>query len=238
MQTRALQWLEGLGLVADEQRFYIQHNARLLRNAEKYYRALFQGGSSAWNVRDQHMFQTLEALREHLGHQLGEPAGVVVWAHNSHVGNAAATEMAEHDEFSLGQLVREKYPEQALLVGFSTATGEVTAAADWDEPALRQTISPPLPGSYEALFQAVAQDDFLLDLRSDALRQSLGEARLQRAIGVVYQPQSERQSHYYHTRLPEQFDFLLHYQQTRALQPMNRNSRASSTLAETWPSGL
>lgn len=239
METRALQWLEGLGLVADEQRFYIDHNARLIRNAEKYYRALFHGRPSAWNVRDQHMFETLEALQGHLTHQLGEPAGMVVWAHNSHVGNAAATEMAERGEINVGQLAREKYGDQALLIGFSTAMGEVIAAADWDGPAINQRISPPLPGSHEALFQAVPQDDFLLDLRSaGALREGLSQSRLQRAIGVIYQPQNERQSHYYHARLAEQFDFVLHYQRTHALHPINRHSKASSTLAETWPSGL
>lgn len=239
MQTRALQRLEGLGLVADEQRFCSEQNARLVRNAEEYYRSMFRGRQSSWNLRDGHMFETLEALREHLTHQLGEPAGLVVWAHNSHVGNAAATEMAERGEFNLGQLVREKYADQALLVGLSTATGEVTAASDWDGPARNTTVRPPLPGSYEALFQAVPEDNFLLDLRgSSALTEALAEPRLQRAIGVIYRPETERHSHYYHSRLPEQFDFILHYQHTHALTPLTRHSLASGELGETWPSGL
>lgn len=239
MQNRALQRLEGLGLVADEQRFCLEQNARLVRNAEEYYRSMFRGRQSAWNLRDGHMFETLEALREHLTHQLGEPAGLVVWAHNSHVGNAAATEMAERGELNVGQLVREKYADQALLIGFSTATGKVTAAADWDEPAQNKIVGSPLPGSYEALFQAVPEENFLLDLRGrDALTRELAEPRLQRAIGVIYRPQTERHSHYYYSRLPEQFDFILHYQHTRGLQPLPRHSVASGELGETWPSGL
>lgn len=239
MQTRAHQRLEGLGLIADEQRFCSEQNARLVRNAEGYYRSMFRGRQSSWNLRDGHMFETLEALREHLTYQLGEPARLVVWAHNSHVGNAAATEMAERGEFNVGQLVREQYGDQALLIGFSTATGKVTAASDWDGPAQNKTVRSPLPGSYEALFQSVPKESFLLDLRgSSALTRALGEARLQRAIGVIYRPQTERHSHYYHSRLPEQFDFILHYQHTRALQPLTRHSTASGELSETWPSGL
>ena len=239
MQTRAFQRLEGLGLVADEQRFCAEQNARLVRNAEEYYRAMFRGRPSSWNLRDGHMFETLEALRSHLTYQLGESAGMVVWAHNSHVGNAAATEMGARGEFNIGQLARQQYGEQALLVGFSTATGEVTAASDWDGPAETRTIRRPLPGSYEALFQAVPEDDFLLDLRGNgALSAALAEARLQRAIGVIYRPQTERHSHYYYSRLPEQFDFMLHYQHTHALQPLTRHSTASGELGETWPSGL
>lgn len=238
MQTRALQRLEGLGLMADEQRFYGEQNARLVRNAEEYYRAMFRGRRDSWNLRDKHMFETLEALRDHLSYQLGEPAGLVVWAHNSHVGDASATEMAERGELNVGQLAREKYGDQALLVGFSTATGEVTAAADWDEPAEDKSIRPPLPGSHEALFQAVPQEAFLLDLRSAPLAEGLAEARLQRAIGVIYRPEGERQSHYYYSRLPQQFDFMLHYQHTRGVQPLTRHSAASGELGETWPTGL
>lgn len=239
MQTRAFRRLEGLGLVSDEQRFCAEQNARLVRNAEEYYRAMFRGRPNSWNIRDGHMFETLEALCNHLSHQLGDPAGVVVWAHNSHVGNAAATEMGARGETNIGQLAREKYGDQALLVGFSTATGEVTAASDWDGPAERKQIREPLAGSYEALFQAVEKERFLLDLRgTSGLASQLAEARLQRAIGVIYRPQTERHSHYYYSRLAEQFDFMLHYDQTRALQPLATPAVHSADLAETWPSGL
>ncbi|SDR71813.1 Erythromycin esterase homolog [Halopseudomonas litoralis] len=239
MQTRAFRRLEGLGLVSDEQRFCAEQNARLVRNAEEYYRAMFRGRPNSWNIRDGHMFETLEALRSHLSHQLGEPAGVVVWAHNSHVGNAAATEMGARGELNMGQLARERYGDDALLVGFSTATGDVTAASDWDVPGERKQIRQPLAGSYEALFHTVAHERFLLDLRGPgSLATQLAEARLQRAIGVIYRPETERHSHYYYSRLAEQFDFMLHYDHTRALQPLAMPEVQSADIAETWPSGL
>ncbi|MEZ2746004.1 erythromycin esterase family protein [Halopseudomonas bauzanensis] len=239
MQTRALRRLEGLGLVSDEQRFCAEQNARLVRNAEEYYRAMFRGRPNSWNVRDSHMFETLEALRSHLSHQLGAPAGVVVWAHNSHVGNAAATEMGARGELNIGQLAREKYGDDALLIGFSTATGEVTAASDWDGPAERKQVRQPLPGSHEELFQAVKHERFLLDLRGPSpLAAQLAEARLQRAIGVIYRPQTERHSHYYYTRLAEQFDFMLHYDRTHALQSLISEPVPGEEVADTWPSGL
>lgn len=238
MQNRAFRRLEGLGLVTDEQRFCAEQNARLVRNAEEYYRAMFRGRPNSWNVRDRHMFETLQGLRSHLSHQLGEPAGVVVWAHNSHVGNAAATEMGARGELNLGQLAREAYGDEALLVGFSTATGEVTAASDWDSPAERKPIRAPLAGSYEKLFEAVAHERFLLDLRDARLRSQLAEARLHRAVGVIYRPQTERQSHYSHSRLTEQFDFMLHYDKTHALEALASTTGTAGMLDGTWPSGL
>ena len=225
--------------MSDEQRFCAEQNARLVRNAEEYYRAMFRGRPNSWNVRDSHMFETLEALRSHLSHQLGAPAGVVVWAHNSHVGNAAATEMGARGELNIGQLAREKYGDDVLLIGFSTATGEVTAASDWDGPAERKQVRQPLPGSHEELFQAVEHERFLLDLRGPSpLASQLAEARLQRAIGVIYRPQTERHSHYYYTRLAEQFDFMLHYDRTHALQSLVSEPVPGEEVADTWPSGL
>ena len=239
MQNRAYRRLVGLGLVADEQRFCAEQNARLVRNAEEYYRAMFRGRPNSWNVRDHHMFETLEALGDHLSHQLGEPAGVVVWAHNSHVGNGAATEMGARGEVNIGQLARDKYGDQALLVGFSTATGEVTAAADWDCPAECMGIREPLAGSQEAIFQAVAHERFLLDLRGlGPVATQLAEARLQRAIGVIYRPQTERHSHYYYSRLAEQFDFMLHFDRTEALQALPLQPVHGVDVPETFPSGL
>ncbi|QJD60353.1 erythromycin esterase family protein [Pseudomonas sp. gcc21] len=240
MQGKALQRLVGLGLVADEQRFCAEQNARLVRNAEEYYRSMFRGESSSWNLRDGHMFETLEALREHLSYQLGGEAGVVVWAHNSHIGNAAATDMGRHGEFNIGQLAREKYGSEALLVGFTTATGEVTAASDWDAPAECKQVRPPLAGSYEQLFQKASPTNFLLDLReSNALTDALSESRLHRAIGVIYRPETERQSHYFHSRLPEQYDFVLHFDETHALQALADGATAPGLEPDdTYPSGL
>ncbi|WP_223825063.1 erythromycin esterase family protein [Pseudomonas profundi] len=240
MQGKALQRLTGLGLVADEQRFCAEQNARLVLNAEEYYRSMFRGEASSWNLRDGHMFETLEALREHLSYQLGGEAGVVVWAHNSHIGNAAATDMGRHGEFNIGQLAREKYGSDALLVGFTTATGEVTAASDWDAPAERKSIRPPLAGSYELLFQEASPTDFLLDLReSNALTDALSESRLHRAIGVIYRPETERQSHYFFSRLPEQYDFVLHFDETHALQALAKEPlTAHAEPDDTYPSGF
>lgn len=238
MQTRALQRLEGLGLLADEHRFHVEQNARLVRNAGEYYRAMFRGRPGSWNLRENHMFETLQALRDHLSHQLGEPAALVVWAHNSHVGNAEATGMVERREASLGQMARQVYGDKALLVGFSTASGEVTAAAHWDGPAETMALNPPLPGSHEALFQQVPQEAFLLDLRNGTLAAQLGEPRVQRSVGVVYRPESERESHYLSSRLPQQFDFLLHFQRTHGIEPLIERTPASGELGATWPSGL
>ena len=240
MQGKALQRLVGLGLVADEQRFCAEQNARLVRNAEEYYRSMFRGEASSWNLRDGHMFETLEALRDHLSYQLGGEAGVVVWAHNSHIGNAAATDMGRHGEFNIGQLAREKYGSEVLLVGFTTATGEVTAASDWDAPGECKTVRPPLAGSYEKLFQDAAPSNFMLDLRGDnALTEALSESRLHRAIGVIYRPETERQSHYFFSQLPEQYDFVMHYDETHALQALAKGTPAPSAEPDdTFPSGL
>ncbi|WP_150304185.1 erythromycin esterase family protein [Pseudomonas saliphila] len=240
MQGMALQRLMGLGLVEDEQRFCAEQNARLVRNAEEYYRSMFRGETSSWNLRDGHMFETLEALREHLDHQLGDAVGIVVWAHNSHIGNAAATEMGQHGEFNIGQLAREKYGSEALLVGFTTATGEVTAATDWDAPGERKTVRAPLAGSYEQLFQQASPSNFLLDLRgSTALTEALSKARLHRAIGVIYRPETERQSHCFFSQLPKQYDFVLHFDQTHALQALAEGATAPGLEPdETFPSGL
>jgi erythromycin esterase-like protein len=163
----------------------------------------------------------------------------VVWAHNSHLGNAAATEMARHGELNLGQLVRHDFGSDALLVGFSTYDGTVTAAADWGGPAQRMAVRPALPGSYEAVLHE-AGPRLLLDLRrSIDLRRVLDEPRLQRAIGVIYRPQTERLSHYFETRLPEQFDILLHYDRTRAVEPLERTGAWDHTeLPATFPTSL
>jgi erythromycin esterase-like protein len=222
----------------DDELFFAEQNARLVRNAEAYYRSMFRGRVSSWNLRDTHMMETLQALIER-GTQRGRPEKIAVWAHNSHLGDARATEMGAQGELNLGQLVRERYPEDAVLIGFSTYRGSVTAASDWDEPAQRQRVRPGLPGSYEALLHDTGLLRFQLDLQAPALRDTLRGPLLQRAIGVVYRPQNERQSHYFQSRLTAQFDWLLHIDETRALQPLDRSEHWSvEELPETWPSGL
>lgn len=218
--------------------FYAQQNARLVRNAEEYYRTMFHGRVSSWNLRDSHMVETLQALDKHLAAVTGH-ARMIVWAHNSHLGDASATEMGDIGEWNVGQLARDRFGDEAMLVGFSTHHGTVTAASEWDAPAQRKRVRPGLPGSYEDLFHQ-AGERFWLPLRDNpALGDLLQERRLQRAIGVIYLPHSERMSHYFHTRLPAQFDAMIHIDETQALQPLVAEPTwHAGEPAETYPSGL
>jgi erythromycin esterase-like protein len=215
--------------------FSAEQNARLVANAERYYRSMFHGRVSSWNLRDTHMVETLEAIVAHLQRD-GEPAKLCVWAHNSHLGDARATQMGRGGEINVGQLVRERFGEAACLVGFTTYTGSVTAAHDWDEPAGRRTVRPGLAGSTEALFHRVGDPRFLLDMRVPAVRDALAGSRLERAIGVIYRPETERQSHYFHVDLPRQFDVVIHYDETRALEPLERSGGwVEGEAPETYP---
>lgn len=168
------------------------------------------------------MVETLEAVVAHLSRQDG-PAKVVVWAHNSHLEDARATDMNQRGELNVGQLVREKYGRDAVLVGFTTHHGTVTAAADGGGVAERKRIRPALPGSCEALFHSALAGRFLLAWRSGgAVGDALGDPRLERAIGAIYRPEAERVSHYFHARLPQQFDAVLHFDETRAVERLAR----------------
>ena len=210
------------GPLGEDDFFSAEQNARLVANAERYYRSMFHGRVSSWNLRDTHMVETLDAVVERLERE-GELARVCVWAHNSHLGDARATQMGKGGELNVGQLVRERYGDAACLVGFTTYTGTVTAAHDWDEPADRRTVRPGLSGSIEALFHRLADPRFLLDLRHREVREELAGSRLERAIGVIYRPETERQSHYFHADLPRQFDLVIHFDETRALEPLERS---------------
>jgi erythromycin esterase-like protein len=196
---------------------------------------MYFGYVSSWNLRDCHMAETLDALVAHLGRQ-GLPAKVVVWAHNSHLGDARATEMGQRGELNLGQVVRERYGSDTALVGFSTYSGTVTAATNWDAPAERKRVRPALAGSYEALFHAVGQPAFLVLPRDQNAATTLRQARLERAIGVIYRPETERQSHYFYARLADQFDAVLHFDETRALEPLERTAMwIAGEVPETYP---
>lgn len=240
LREKAFQYMKKDGFVAQDEHFCATQNAKLVVNAEEYYRAMFRGRPSSWNVRDKHMFETLQDLTEHLSKQLRRDAKIVVWAHNSHVGNAAATEMANRGELNIGQMVRHHYGEKALLVGFSTCRGTVTAADEWDAPAERKKINEPFVGSYEEIFHHVNHKQFLLNLMEDnEAIDLLMEPRLQRAIGVIYRPDTERYSHYFYSCLPEQFDFILHYDNTTAVKPLAENMEYhQGELDDTYPSGL
>ncbi|HEX7978809.1 MAG TPA: erythromycin esterase family protein [Gemmatimonadaceae bacterium] len=211
------------GAFGEDDFFSAEQNARLVANAERYYRSMFHGRASSWNLRDSHMVETLDAVT-HFLERAGDQARVVVWAHNSHLGDARATQMGRSGEHNVGQLVRERYGEEACLIGFTTYSGTVTAAHDWDEPAERRNVRPGLAGSTEALFHRVAIPAFLLDLRVECVQEAFDEPRLERAIGVIYRPETERQSHYFHADLPAQFDLVLHLDQTRALEPLERSA--------------
>ncbi|NML59940.1 erythromycin esterase family protein [Massilia sp. RP-1-19] len=240
LQQRALEYMQRDTANAHDAYFYAQQNARLVINAEAYYRTMFRGRVSSWNLRDQHMADTLDALIGHVGAQTGTQAKVVVWEHNSHIGDARATEAGKLGEWNVGQLARERHGDQTRLIGFSTYDGTVTAASEWGGRAERKQVRAALPDSYEALFHDVGIERFMLDLRIDGLvRAALMEHRLQRAIGVLYVPKTERQSHYFHAQLPRQFDAMLHFDRTTAVVPLETVSKPTGGEApETYPEGV
>lgn len=210
-------------------------NARVVNQAERYYRTMYYGSRAAWNLRDSHMFETLK----HLLAFHGAHSKAVVWAHNSHVGDSAATEMSLRGEFNLGHLCRAEFGPAAYLVGFGTHAGTVAAASDWDAPMEVKTVRPALEGSYEKLFHDSGAARFLLPLRQPASRaivEGLAEPRLERAIGVIYRPDTERQSHYFDAVLPRQFDEYLWFDETRAVTPLKTEEIEGTP--ETYPFGL
>jgi erythromycin esterase-like protein len=232
--------LAGDGASEADDFFAAEINARVVATAERYYRAMFRGRESSWNLRDTHMADTLDALAAHLRRQ-GTSGKVVVWAHNSHLGDARATEMSDDGELNLGQLVRQRHGDDAAyLVGFTTNTGTVTAASDWGDPAERKRVRPARDDSWEGLLHATGIPRFWLDLRDDLeLATALATPRLERAIGVIYRPETERSSHYFHAQLADQFDAVIHLDETRALEPLERTARwAAGEPAETYPSGM
>ncbi|MCU1299439.1 MAG: erythromycin esterase-like enzyme [Acidobacteriaceae bacterium] len=233
MQKRAAELASRDGKLDPDAFFIAEQNARLVKNAERYYRTMFESRVESWNLRDQHMVETLEALERHLG----SSAKIVVWAHNSHLGDARATEMGAQGELNIGQLMRERYGKDAMLVGFTTYTGTVTAASNWDAPAERKQVRPALGESYEAMFHETGIPGFLLELRGNEwIAGVLTEKRLERAIGVIYLPETERISHYFHTRLADQFDAVIHFDKTRAVEPLDRTSQwEAGEFPETYP---
>ena len=226
---------------AGEAWFHAMQNAHVVRDAEAYYRTMFGGRNASWNLRDTHMADTIDMLAGHLGRE-NAPAKIIVWAHNSHVGDARATEMGESGQLTLGQLMRIRHPEQVSLIGFTTDHGTVECAYDWDEPGKRERVRSSLPGSWEELFHGAGIARFAVT--SDALKDAIGESaeRLHRAIGVVYRPDTERRSHYYHARLADQYDIIVHVDETHAVHPLDTPQRATEPFAEevpeTYPTGV
>ena len=210
-------------------------NARLVANAERYYRIMYYGSRASWNLRDSHMFDTLKNLLAF--HGAGSKA--VVWAHNSHVGNAAATGMAARGEHNIGQLCREEFGDQAYLIGFGTHSGTVAAATEWGGPMEVKNVRPALADSYEQLCHATGLARFMLGLRGRkdlCGPKGLGRERLERAIGVIYRPDTERESHYFEANLPRQFDEYVWFDDTSAVTPLD--TAEIEGLPDTYPFGV
>jgi protein-L-isoaspartate(D-aspartate) O-methyltransferase len=210
-------------------------NARLVANAERYYRIMYRGSRESWNLRDLHMFDTLETVLDYRG----SDAKAVVWAHNSHVGNAAATEMGVRGEHNIGYLARESFGDAAFLVGFGTDRGTVAAASDWGGAMEVKTVRPAHEDSYEALFHATGLEACTLHLRNPhrpEVRDELAPALLERAIGVIYRPETEMQSHYFQASLPHQFDEYVWFDRTQAVRPLAGPEIAA--VPDTYPFGL
>jgi erythromycin esterase-like protein len=238
LRRRSEAYLRRDGWVAEDELFFAEQNAVLVRDAEEYYQQMYRGEVSSWNLRDRHMANTLDALLTHLGEQLGD-ARIVVWEHNSHVGDARATTMGARGELNVGQLARQRYRDDALLVGFTTFEGRVTAASEWGGAAERKRVRPARPDSHEALLHDVDVPAFWLATDDRAARDVLAHARLERAIGVVYRPETELESHYFGADLAAQFDAVIHVDRTRALEPLERTSEWDrGEPPETYPSGL
>lgn len=209
-------------------------NARLIADAEHYYRIMYYGSRASWNLRDTHMFETLQTMLAFHGPE----AKAIVWAHNSHIGDASATEMSARGEHNIGQLCREEFGADAYSIGFGTNKGTVAAASEWDSPMEVKVVKPALDGSYEKLCHATGNPRFMLPLRNlpVAFRRELEKPRLERAIGVIYRPETELSSHYFQANLPQQFDEYIWFDETRAVTPFE--TKKLEGLPDTYPFGL
>jgi erythromycin esterase-like protein len=236
LRRRQSELLSNDGSHAADELFYAEQNALVAQNAEKYYRAMYQGRPNTWNLRDTHMVDTLDHLMEHLRKQKPK---AVIWAHNSHLGDARATQMSRRGEINVGQLVRERHGNEAVLVGFSTHRGTVTAASEWGGVTERKRVRPGMEGSYEELFHEANSGNYMIIFNEDEdLSRQLNKSRMERAIGVIYLPESERYSHYFSAQIASQYDVVLHYDESRAVEPLDRSSEwEGGELPETFPSG-
>jgi erythromycin esterase-like protein len=213
-----------------EDPLWLVQNAAVVKGAENYYRAMFTSSVDSWNIRDEHMTDTLDTIAKHFGN--GSFGNVVVWEHNSHLGDARETERTKGGKWNVGQLARERFGTDIVFnIGFTTYTGTVTAADDWGTPAQLKKINPGLPGSFETLFHATQIPNFMLLFRGELSEEQNQTKRLlentellERAIGVVYRPKTERMSHYLNAKIARQFDAVIHMDFTSALVPLDRNA--------------
>lgn len=212
-------------------------NARLIANAEEYYRNMYLGAQSSWNLRDSHMFETLRSIMNHGEH---DNPKAIVWAHNSHVGNAAATEMGAKGEHNIGQLVKDEYGDDAYTIGFGTDHGEVAAAQNWGGKMRIMNVRPSVKDSVENLMHQAQHTNFILPLHKkgqEQLTKEMEESRLERAIGVIYRPETEIQSHYFQASLSKQFDEYIWFDETSAINPLPQKQEDEKVM-ETYPFGL
>ena len=236
LEHGAAEYLRRDGLVASDEQFFAEQNAQVVANAEEYYRAMFTGRMNTWNLRDRHMSGTLTELRRHLRKQ-GRAGRIVVWAHNSHIGDARATSMGVRGELNVGQIIRETVGSDAVLIGFTTFEGTVAAASDWDSPVEMKSVRPAIEGSVEQLFHQLGGDLFL-PMHAAEVGQLLSGPLYERAIGVIYRPQTEMVSHYFQARVAEQFDGVVHIDRTQALQPLDLTPAwEPERVPETYPFG-
>lgn len=222
IQLDAQSYLRRDGTAVEDVEFYAEQHARLVTQGERYYRMLLTDRAAAWREREQHMASMLVDLAENLERR-GEEPRIVVWGHNSHVGDARVTELGERGEISIGQLARERWPGEVALIGFTSYAGTVTASSTWSGPVERMRVRPALDSSYEALFHGLGHSRFYLDLQRQETAAGLGEDRLERAIGFVYQPERERESHFFCADLPGQFDAIVHIDEAHAIEPLDRD---------------
>jgi erythromycin esterase-like protein len=239
LRARRWEYLQSDGLLAEDAQFSAEQNALIVVNAAAYYHAMFRQPHTTWNLRDTHMFDTLDALMQHQ-EQLGQYTRAVVWEHNSHIGDSRATEFAQRGQLNIGQLARQKFGSACCLIGFTTYEGTVMAAPEWGAPGEVKTVREALQGSFEDLLHRVGSEQFILPVRGNSvLSTMLARPRLERAIGVVYHPHSERYSHYFNARLSEQFDAVIHIDATHAVTPITVKSEPLlDEPPETFPSGV
>jgi erythromycin esterase-like protein len=240
LQRRSGDLVKRDGRILPDEYFYAEQNARLVKNAEEYYRSMYKGRINSWNLRDTHMADTVDALLDFITDREGQ-GKLIVWAHNSHLGDARATDMNRHRELNVGQLLRERHPSETFHLGFTTYDGTVLAADNWDEPPHVMDVRPGMHGSYEELFHHAGGDFLLLLQLGDKARELLLDAgeKLERAIGVIYRPDTERHSHYFTAKLPDQFDAVIHLDHTHALMPIDPVQPTTSEEApETYPTAV
>lgn len=241
LYKQAGQYLKHDGSGATDALFYTQQKARLVKNAEEYYRNMLNHRVSSWSMRDKHMMEILQNLDIYISQKRNAPAKIVVWAHNSHLGDARATEMGQLGELNVGQLMRQAYGNEVFLLGFTTYHGSVSAAPDWGAQAQRKKVRSALHGSYEDYFHQVGINNFFLPIKKNYLLQETlsYEQSLERAIGVIYAPHTERQSHYFYANIVAQFDAIVHIDKTHALKLLEITSHyVASEAPETYLVGL